>query len=56
MPLKNNFYDIETITCIEIDISSYCNASCGCCDRNVDGGEVVKNLPLVNLSYNKWKS
>ena len=46
------FYKFETIKKIEIDCTSYCNAFCGACDRNVDGGENQPNLNL-NLSLQK---
>lgn len=44
----SDLYKFETIRKIEIDCTSYCNAFCGACDRNVDGGE---NNPLLNLNH-----
>ena len=51
-----NLYQFETIKKIEIDCTSYCNAYCGACDRNIDGGENHPNLKLNHISINDWCS
>ena len=57
MHLENNFYNFNTISCIEIDVTSNCNAFCGRCQRNGStGGPTISDLPLVSLSHSKWKS
>lgn len=50
----NNFYNFNTIKKIEIDCTSYCNAFCGACDRNIDGGETQPNLKLNHIDLNTW--
>jgi len=42
-------------TSLQFDISSHCNARCGACVRNVDGGETEKNLPLAHFDFELWK-
>ncbi len=57
MHSENNFYNFNTISCIEIDVTSNCNAFCGRCQRNGStGGPTISDLPLVSLSHSKWKS
>ena len=51
-----NLYKFETIKKIEIDCTSYCNAFCGACDRNIDGGENHPNLKLNHISIDDWQS
>ena len=51
-----NLYKFETIKKIEIDCTSFCNAFCGACDRNINGGKTVSNLNLTNLSFEAWHS
>lgn len=52
----SNLYTFETIKKIEIDCTSYCNAFCGACDRNIDGGENHPNLKLNHLDLEDWRS
>lgn len=52
----SNFYKFETIKKIEIDCTSFCNAFCGACDRNVDGGENHPNLKLNHISLEDWQA
>lgn len=52
----SNLYKFETIKKIEIDCTSYCNAFCGACDRNIDGGETHPNLKLNHLDLDDWRS
>ena len=51
-----NLYKFETIKKLEIDCTSYCNAFCGACDRNIDGGENHPNLKLNHISIDEWRS
>jgi hypothetical protein len=50
-----NLYKFETIKKIEIDCTSYCNAFCGACDRNIDGGENHPNLKLNHIDLENWR-
>lgn len=50
-----NFYRFETIKKIEIDCTSFCNAYCGACDRNINGGETNPLLKLNHMSIDSWK-
>jgi sulfatase maturation enzyme AslB (radical SAM superfamily) len=40
---------------IQVDVTSYCNAKCGGCSRNVMGGEKVDWLPLDHIDKDVWK-
>jgi hypothetical protein len=51
-----NYYSPKSISKIEIDCTSYCNAYCGACDRNVEGGEIVPGLMQNHLSLDAWKN
>lgn len=51
-----NLYKFETIKKIEIDCTSYCNAFCGACDRNINGGENHPNLKLSHLDLEDWRN
>lgn len=52
----SNLYTFETIKKIEIDCTSYCNAFCGACDRNIDGGENHPNLKLNHIDLDSWRN
>lgn len=40
---------------LQIDISSHCNARCGACVRNNNGGETNPQLELTHFDMNLWK-
>lgn len=40
---------------LQIDITSHCNARCGACIRNIDGGETRPGLKLTNFNLDVWK-
>ena len=40
---------------LQFDITSYCNARCGACVRNKDGGETEPELALKHFDMNLWK-
>ena len=40
---------------LQIDISSHCNARCGACARNKDGGETEPDLVLKHFDMNLWE-
>lgn len=46
-------YSYETISLVELEISTYCNAACPQCPRNYFGGKTVSNLPLINWKLNQ---
>ena len=48
-------YDNSTIFKLQFDLSSYCNARCGVCARNVDGGDTVDWLPLMHFDVDLWE-
>ncbi len=52
----NKIFSFDTIKKIEIDCTSYCNAFCGACDRNIDGGENHPNLTLSHLDLESWRN
>ena len=43
-------FNYQTIRSLQAEISSYCNASCPQCPRNIFGGDIVPTLPL-----RKWR-
>ena len=49
-------FNFNTISMIEIDVTSYCNSFCGRCARNDNGGKVIDGLPLVHLPMSAWES
>jgi len=40
---------------LQVDITSHCNARCGACIRNIDGGETRPGLKLANFDVDVWK-
>ena len=40
---------------IKVEITSYCNAACPGCTRNVTGGKLVDNLDLNHMSLDLWE-
>jgi MoaA/NifB/PqqE/SkfB family radical SAM enzyme len=48
-------YSIETTQVLEIEITNYCNAFCGACDRNIKGGQLHKDLNLKHMSLDTWR-
>lgn len=42
-------YQLKDVKTVQVEISSYCNAACPQCPRNVFGGNTISELPL-----NKW--
>ena len=45
----------KNVTSLQFDISSHCNARCGACVRNKDGGETESNLELAHFDFDLWK-
>ena len=39
---------------LKVEITSYCNAACPGCTRNVTGGDLVHNLSLEHMSLDLW--
>lgn len=48
-------YSFENTQVFEIELTNYCNAFCGACDRNVHGGIVHPNLKLKHMDEKIWK-
>lgn len=40
---------------LQIDITSHCNARCGACIRNIDGGATHPGLALTHFDVDVWK-
>ena len=49
-------YSHEAVQVLEIEITNYCNAFCGACDRNINGGKLNDNLHLQHMSVDTWKN
>jgi len=39
---------------LQVDMTSHCNARCGACIRNIDGGETRAGLSLTHFDVNVW--
>lgn len=50
------FYFLETVKNLEVELTTFCNANCGACDRNINGGEINPVMPLEHMSFDTWKS
>jgi len=48
-----NWY--KSIHRLQIDVTSHCNARCGACMRNIDGGETRPGLMLSHFDLELWK-
>ena len=44
----------DNINQLQIDITSYCNAFCPGCARNINGGKLNPILPLQHMSMSVW--
>ena len=49
-------YNYKTITTVELELTSRCNAACPQCARNINGGAKVPALPLDTWTLDKVKS
>ena len=43
-------FDYQSVKEYQLEITTYCNAACPQCPRNLNGGKVNPNLPLCHLS------
>ena len=43
-------FDYKNLKEVQFEITTYCNASCPQCPRNINGGDVNPYLPLCHLS------
>ena len=43
-------FSFENVREYQIEITSYCNAACPQCPRNISGGKINPHLPLCHLS------
>ena len=48
-------YTNETVNILEVELTTYCNAHCGACDRNIQGGAFNPKLPLRHMTYDTWR-
>jgi radical SAM protein with 4Fe4S-binding SPASM domain len=49
-------YYLETIKILEIELTTFCNANCGACDRNINGGAINEKMLLHHMSMQTWKN
>lgn len=49
-------YSKKSVQVFEIELTNYCNAYCGACDRNIRGGKINSNLKLKHMTLDVWKS
>lgn len=49
-------YTASSIKSVHVEITSRCNAACPMCARNVLGGEDNPNLPLTELTIDRFKT
>jgi hypothetical protein len=52
----NNLYKFENVEFIDVETTTYCNAFCGSCDRNINGGKLKPTLKLAHMSDDVWRS
>lgn len=45
----------DELKTIIVDFTSYCNAMCGNCSRNINGVEINPRMPLSHMSTKTWK-
>ena len=43
-------FNYDTVKEYQLEITTYCNAACPQCPRNINGGAVNPHLPLCHLS------
>lgn len=43
-------FKLDNITEIQLEVTTYCNASCPQCPRNINGGQINPFMPLEHLS------
>jgi len=43
-------FDLKSIQEYQLEITTYCNAACPQCPRNIQGGPINPHMPLVHLS------
>lgn len=48
-------YSFKNTQVFEIELTNYCNAFCGACDRNVNGGSIHPNLKIKHMDEKIWK-
>lgn len=49
------YLNISDLNTIVIDVTSYCNAMCGNCCRNINGVDVNPNMPLSHMPFETWQ-
>ena len=54
--LERNLYSDKTVNILEIELTTYCNAYCGACDRNIAGGAVNPHMPLQHMTMDTWRN
>jgi len=47
--------DWTKINSMQIDLTSHCNARCGACTRNINGGDAIAGLNLNHFDINIWE-
>lgn len=49
-------YSYKNIKSVELEISTFCNAACPQCPRNLQGGKTISNLPMINWTLDQLQS
>ena len=49
-------YSYKNIKSVELEISTFCNAACPQCPRNIQGGKTISNLPMINWTLEQLQS
>lgn len=49
------YYKLGHIKTFELEITTFCNAFCGSCARNINGGELNPNLTPAHMDFETWK-
>ena len=50
------FFQYNSIRTLEIELTSYCNAYCGACHRNKNGGELQPYVVLKHMDEDTWNA
>ena len=49
-------YQFDNLNFLDVEITTYCNAFCGACDRNIMGGAPNPKVKLQHMSTQTWQA